>query len=125
MPETGRPNTFAHDSDQEAVSQVARRHEPGYGREFWFAYLSNAATMVALSMLVRYADFVTHFGGSEFQLGLIVGIGAVGSLFMRLVQGVGMDRHGTRGIWLVSGAMLAASIAAHVLIGSVNGPAIY
>src|SRR5687767_8087711 len=100
MPETGRSNTFADNLDQQAVSKVARRHDSGYGREFWFAYLSNAATMVALSMLVRYADFVTYLEGTEFQLGLIVGIGAVGSLFMRLVQGVGMDRHGARGIWL-------------------------
>ena len=51
-----------------------------YGAPFWFTYLANASLMVAVSLLFRYADFVEFLGGSELQLGLIVGAGMVGAL---------------------------------------------
>ena len=43
--------------------------------------------------LFRYADFVTCLGGSEYELGWIVGVGMLGSIAMRIFQGVGIDRY--------------------------------
>ncbi len=96
-----------------------------YGQVFWLAYVANALTMIALSILVRYADFVTYLGGAEGQLGLIVGIGMVGSLLMRFAQGVGIDRLGARTIWLWSLVFLVLSLWAHCLIQSANSPTIF
>lgn len=120
-PTEGDPPVAAAD----AAAQATATRDAAFGREFWFAYLANAATTTALGMLVRYADFVTYLGGTEFQLGLIVGLGASGNLLMRLIAAVGMDRHGTRGFWLVSAAILVASIGGNVFITTVDGPAIY
>ncbi len=96
-----------------------------YGQVFWLAYLANALTMIALWILVRYADFVTHLGGAEGQLGLIVGVGMVGSLIMRFGQGIGIDRVGARTIWLWSLVFLALSLLAHCLIQSATSPTIF
>ncbi len=93
--------------------------------EMWLIYLSNGLTMIAVSMFVRYADFVSLVGGGEAQLGLIVGVGMVGSLVMRLAQGVGIDRYGSRRIWLGSLAVYVASVLAHQFITSAFGPGIF
>jgi len=96
-----------------------------YGQVFWLAYVANALTMIAISILVRYADFVTHLGGAEGQLGLIVGVGMVGSLLMRFAQGVGIDRIGARTIWLWSLVFLAISLFSHCLIQTASSPTIF
>ncbi len=96
-----------------------------YGPVFWAAYLANALTMIAITLLVRYADFVTHLGGDEGQLGLIVGVGMVGSLCMRVAQGVGIDRYGPRLLWRWSMVFFIVSLVAHLWITSSNGPGIY
>ena len=77
-----------------------------YGPAFWCAYVSNTAMMVAVSLLYRYADFVLYLGGTEWNVGLIVGSGMVGSLAMRFFQGFGIDHFGPRRIWLWSMALL-------------------
>jgi MFS family permease len=99
--------------------------QSAYGRVFWLAYLSNAATMIAISLLVRYADFVTWLGGAEGTLGLVVGVGMIGSLVMRLAQGGGIDRYGARAIWLSSLVLFVASLLAHLWVTSADGPAIF
>lgn len=81
--------------------------------------------MTAVSLLFRYSDFIEVLGGTELQLGWIVGIGAVGSLGMRLFQGMGIDRLGPRLIWLVSLLAVAAALAAHLAISRVDTPAVY
>ena len=96
-----------------------------YGAPFWFAYVANTAVMIAVSLLFRYADFVNFLGGTEFNLGWIVGVGMVGSLLMRLLQGVGIDLYGARRVWLLSGFGLVLSCLGHLLIQHVDGPAIF
>jgi len=96
-----------------------------YGHSFWLAFVANSLTMVAMGMLVRYADFVTYLGGAEGQLGLIVGAGMVGSLAMRFGQGVGIDRYGPRQIWLWSLFFFMVSLTAHWFVQSATGPAIF
>jgi MFS family permease len=114
-------------SDLTAVAGA--RKQPGqasiFDRSFWFTYGANVAMMVAVSLLYRYADFVDALGGSEYQLGWIVGLGMVGSLFMRLAQGSGIDVYGARHIWLGSALLFIVSCFAHLAITSAHGPAIF
>lgn len=96
-----------------------------YGPIFWAAYAANALTMIAITLLVRYADFVTHLGGAEGQLGLIVGVGMIGSLCMRVAQGVGIDRYGPRQIWRWSMVCFVLSLVAHLWITTATGVGIF
>ncbi|MCH8921907.1 MAG: MFS transporter [Planctomycetes bacterium] len=96
-----------------------------YGPTFWLCYLANTLLMVAVSLLFRYADFVTHLGGSELNLGLIVGIGMVGAIAMRVFLGIGIDRYGPRLIWLGSLSLFIISLLAHLAVTRVDGPAVY
>ncbi|MCO6459326.1 MAG: MFS transporter [Pirellulaceae bacterium] len=105
---------------------VADEDQGAYGLVFWLCYIGNTSLMVAVSLLFRYSDFViSYLGGSEFQLGLIVGLGMVGALGMRLFQGLGIDRYGSRAIWLGSLVLFIASCLLHLTIGSAHGPGIF
>ena len=96
-----------------------------YDLPFWMAYLANTAMMVAVSVLFRYADFVFYLGGAEFELGLIVGVGMLGAISMRVLQGVGIDRYGPRIIWIGSLLLFIISTLGHLTVTEVNGAAIY
>jgi MFS family permease len=96
-----------------------------YGRSFWLSYLSLTSLMIAVSLMYRYADFITFLGGTELELGVVVGVGMIGSLAMRLAQGVGIDRYGPRHIWLGSTALFVASMLGHLLVSRPDGAAIY
>ena len=99
--------------------------QTAYGREFWTAYVANLLLVVAVALLFRYADFVTLLGGTEFNLGWIVGAGAVGSLMMRLLLGAAIDQYGPRLIWLGSLVLFVAVCFAHLAVTSCHGPAIF
>ena len=75
--------------------------------------------------LFRYADFVTYLGGSEYELGWIVGVGMLGSIAMRIFQGAGIDRYGARRIWLGSLVLVLVSLLSHLLIRDVHSVWIY
>ena len=96
-----------------------------YGAGFWGCYLSNTMLMLAVSLLFRYADFVSHVGGSERHLGVIVGVGMIGALAMRITLGMGIDRYGARPIWLGSLLLFIVASLAHTIIYSVHGPTVY
>ncbi len=96
-----------------------------YDATFALCYLANTALMVAISLLFRYADFVRYFGGSEMQLGLIVGVGMVGAVLMRIFQGIGIDRFGPRIVWLGSVALFVASLLAHLAITRIDSPLVF
>lgn len=99
--------------------------ESAYGRAFWFSYAANSLLMIAVSLLYRYADFVTQLGGTELDLGRIVGVGMIGSMLMRFAQGMGIDRYGARTIWLWSIVLFIASVSGHLLISRPDTPTIY
>ncbi len=101
------------------------RDVPVYGRAFWFTYLGNTAFNIAMAMMYRYADFVLYLGGTEWSVGLIVGVGMVGSLAMRFFQGFGIDHFGPRRVWLCSNVMFVVTLLAHMLVTDVHGPAIF
>jgi MFS family permease len=122
-------NRMAGSADDRRASKIDLPARPSaasaYGRAFWLSYLSLTSLMIAVSMMYRYADFVTFLGGSEPDLGAIVGVGMVGSLVMRLAQGVGIDRYGPRHIWLGSIALFVASMLGHLVVSRADGPGVY
>jgi MFS family permease len=101
------------------------RSDRVYDTCFWLCYLANLSLTIAFAILFRYADFVQYAGGNEMHLGLIVGVGMVGALAMRAIQGVGIDRYGPRLIWMLSLLGFTLSALAHLLITRVDGPGIY
>jgi MFS family permease len=117
----------APDSSQECSPAPTRRRraEPAFGRPFWLTYGANSLMMVAITLLYRYGDYVKCLGGNERELGWIVSAGMVGSLVMRLAQGLGIDTFGPRRIWLWSSALFIASCAGHLAVRDVNDPFIY
>lgn len=96
-----------------------------FGPPFWFTYASNLTQMVAVSLLFVYNDFLKLLGGTELELGLIVGLGMVGSIIMRFVQGVGIDRFGARRIWLASTSLFILSCLGNLLVHDIDSPAVY
>ncbi len=101
------------------------RDSTAYDRAFWYSFAANTLVMVAVSLLFRYADFIHYLGGTELNLGWIVGIGMIGSLVMRLAQGTGIDYFGPRFVWVLSSGLFVASLLAHLFVTTVDGPAIY
>lgn len=101
------------------------REQTTYDRAFWYAYTANTLIMVAVSLLFRYADFIHYLGGTELNLGWIVGIGMIGSLLMRMAQGRGIDQFGPRFVWVLSNCFFILSLVAHLFVTNVDGLAIY
>lgn len=104
---------------------LAAEPRSAFGRHFWLTYVANSTMMVAVSLLFRYADYVKLHGGGELELGQIVGIGMVGSLLVRLAQGVGIDRYGPRVIWLLSTLLFGVSCLGHLLANDLHAPWVY
>ena len=102
-----------------------RQYGNAYGKTFWFCYVSNTCIMLAISLLFRYADFVTFYGGTEFHLGWIVGLGMVGSLVMRIWQADRIDRYGARIIWIGSLVLFICSLLGHLFISDVRSVPIF
>lgn len=96
-----------------------------FGKPFWFSYVGNTLMMTAVSLLFVYADFIRLLGGTEQQLGRIVGTGMVGSILMRFAQGVGIDRIGARQVWLWSTGGYVACCLLHLTVEHVDQPGIY
>jgi MFS family permease len=96
-----------------------------FGAPFWFSYAANTLMMTAVSLLFVYADFIRLLGGTERQLGRIVGAGMVGSILMRFAQGLGIDRIGARHVWLWSTGGFVACCLLHLAVERVDHPGIY
>jgi MFS family permease len=118
------PASASHERQTEQAPSEEPPDNP-YGWPFVYSYLGNLALMVPISLLFRYADFVKVLGGSESDLGWIVGAGMVGSLLMRFAQGVGIDRFGAGRVWFWSALVFALTCLAHVRLSTVHSPVIY
>ena len=99
--------------------------KPLFGRPLIGAYLANVMLLSSLSLLFRYADFVFARGGNDIQLGWIVGVGMVGAIIFRIVQGFLIDHLGAQIIWLMSLAFFLISLFWHTHIESVFGLEVY
>jgi len=119
------PNSFTSPISADPQVERIRATDSAYGATFWAAYTANITLMIAVSLLFRYADFITFLGGGEYELGWIVGIGMLGALAMRVVQGVGIDRYGAGRIWLLSISLVFVSLLTHLSITRVDSPVIY
>ncbi len=106
------------DAANRALNEVAERS--AYGPQFWTTFAANSCTSISVSLLFRYKDFVASIGGGELELGWIVGLGMVGSVLMRLWQGVGIDRYGSRFMWIVSSLGIVLSCLGHTFIAEGN-----
>jgi MFS family permease len=95
------------------------------GPAFWFAYIANTSLMIAVSVMFRYADFVTYLGGSEYELGWVVGVGMLGALTMRIFLGRSIDRYGAANVWAASVALGLISLLAHLWVLRIDTPLIY
>lgn len=96
-----------------------------YGWPFWNTYVACTLVNVAYAILFRYADFVAIVGGTELQLGWIVGVGMVGSVLARFSLGTAIDQRGPRLIWLVSLGAFAACCFAHLGVTRCDGVGVY
>lgn len=128
-PPTAAAEPECHPAAQVLGLRPVPRSEAGestaFGWPFWLTYGSNFLLMVAVSLLYRYGDFVTFLDGNEVDLGWIISVGMIGSLAMRLGQGIGIDAYGPRQIWLMSSTMFIATCFAHLLVTDVHGPLVY
>lgn len=77
--------------------------------------------LIAVSLMFRYADFVKSLGGNEANLGMIVGLGTLGAILFRFVQGPAIDHYGPVAVWIVSLAGLAISLVLHLTIQQIDG----
>jgi MFS family permease len=110
-------------SSADADSAASGLPSAAFGAPFWFSYAANTLMMTAVSLLFVYADFIRLIGDPqtyELQLGLIVGTGMVGSILMRFVQGVGIDRIGARHVWLWSTGGYVVCCLLHLVVERVN-----
>jgi MFS family permease len=96
-----------------------------YDATFWLCFAANALLMVGVTIMFRYADFVTFLGGDERQLGLVVGVGMFGALFTRVVLGVGIDRIGPRVVWLLSLTIFVVAALLHLRVESPTSPLLF
>ena len=109
----------------ELLSVAVPEPSQAYTRAFWFAYIANFSLCTANSLMFRYADVVHQLGGAERDLGLIVGLGTVGSLVTRFLLGKAIDTYGARATWSLSIAFYIASLLLHLLLSSATTWPIY
>jgi MFS family permease len=81
---------------------------------FWMVYAAHFSMTLATTMFYRIADLVTLMGGTEFDLGWIVGCGTAGGLTMRAIHAVASDAYGPKKLWLYACVGLMFSCAAHL-----------
>ncbi len=100
--------------------------EPGiYDLRFMATFAANVTLMSAASLLFRYADFVTTNGGNELHLGWIVGAGTIGAILIRIVQGIAIDRIGTKTVWILSLLLFVFGALWHTQISNVHTWQVY
>ena len=64
-------------------------------------------------------------GGDEQQLGLIVGVGMIGSIIIRVAQGEAIDRIGSARVWFWSVVVYTVSLLLHLSISSATSPGVF
>ena len=89
-----------------------------YNLSLMMAFAANVFLLISVSLLFRYADFVSVIGGNEWHLGWIVGASSVGAVILRLWLGTAIDRFGPEWIWYCCLAGQIFSLYGHLFIQS-------
>ncbi|MDI6710391.1 MAG: MFS transporter [Thermoanaerobacterales bacterium] len=83
-------------------------------RDFTLICIYNLVIFVGFQMLMPTVSvYVDAMGGSRLIVGLVTGIFTVSSVAVRPLTGLGLDRHGRRGIWLVGAAVFTLAVAGY------------
>lgn len=123
--DSGLQPVTSESPDELSGSQKKPREDSVYDSTFWLSYAANALTTLANGLLFRYSDYVNELGGDEKQLGLIVGVGMIGSIAIRVAQGEAIDRYGAGRIWRVSIMVYSVSLLLHLLVTTAYSPAAF
>lgn len=96
--------------------------EPLYRRDFWLVFGANFALNLSLSLFVMLPAFVMRLGGGAAQIGAVIAAGGVAALAVRPLNGVGVDRFGSR--WVAVRFLLldALATALYIPVGSLRWP---
>jgi MFS family permease len=105
---------------QQPEHAASATNERVYTSQFWLAYIANFALVAANTLMYRFAELVAFLGGTEQAAGAVVGTGFAAALLMRLVIGQGIDRYGTRKVWVLSTAFFILGAASLLLCHSVS-----
>lgn len=91
-----------------------------YNRVFWLAWAANLSLVTANALTFRFAELVSHIGGTEDDAGSIVSVGVIGALCVRMVLGQGIDTYGVRRLWSAASLIFIASSGAFLLCTELN-----
>jgi MFS family permease len=89
-------------------------------RAFGFAFTSNLLMGLTFALFIHYAGFLVSLGASEGTVGLIVGVGSIGSLVVRPYVGQLMDRIGRRPLIHAGNLINVAGLAALTTVTSIS-----
>lgn len=89
-------------------------------RAFGFAFASNLLMGLTFALFIHYAGFLVSLGATEGTVGLIVGVGAIGSLVVRPYVGQLMDKIGRRPLIHAGNIINVAGLAALTTVTSIS-----
>lgn len=88
---------------------------PLYDRNFAIAFGSQVLFVFANTLLAHYARWIGYLGGTERDIGWIMGVAPTISLLFRPVVGQWIDRLGVRTSWAIGQALLLIAAPANLL----------
>ena len=106
------------------VNPSALPAPPLYTRDYWIACLVHFSGALSLAMFVLIPLLIREVGGSEFTIGLALGVGIATSVAFRPLVGSLLDRIGRRRVLLWCGFLNAVSWLPFLAVTSV-GPLLY
>ena len=89
-------------------------------RAFGFAFTSNLLMGLTFALFIHYAGFLVSLGATEATVGLIVGVGSIGSLIVRPYVGQLMDKIGRRPLIHAGNIINVAGLAALTTVTSIS-----
>ena len=102
------------------VSSPGSQHGSLYDRSFCCAFLSQIGFVLANTLMAHYSRWIGFLGADLQQTGLIMGAGAIISVFSRPWIGQWIDRFGPRNMWFVGYAIFAAGSLSNLLLSELT-----
>ncbi len=95
---------------------------PLYGRRFWLVFAASFALNLSVSLFVMLPAFVMHLGGNAAMIGAVIAAGGVAALAVRPLNGVAIDRFGSRRVAVVFLILDAIAIALYPGLRALRWP---